>query len=66
MFGKERMLVSSLVVFAAGSVVCAMSHSIEMLIAGRAVQGTAAAVFPLAFGITRDEFPPSAWPRASA
>jgi EmrB/QacA subfamily drug resistance transporter len=58
MFGKERMLVSSLVVFAAGSVVCAMSHSIEMLVAGRAVQGTAAAVFPLAFGIIRDEFPP--------
>jgi EmrB/QacA subfamily drug resistance transporter len=58
MFGKERMLVSSLVVFGAGSVVCAMSHSIEMLIAGRAVQGTAAAVFPLAFGIIRDEFPP--------
>ncbi|MGH2741379.1 MAG: crotonyl-CoA carboxylase/reductase, partial [Thermoleophilaceae bacterium] len=29
-----------------------------MLIAGRAVQGLAAAVFPLAFGIIRDEFPP--------
>jgi MFS family permease len=58
MFGKERMLVSSLVVFGAGSVVCAMSHSIETLMAGRAVQGTAAAVFPLALGIIRDEFPP--------
>jgi EmrB/QacA subfamily drug resistance transporter len=58
MFGKERMLVLSLVVFGAGSVVCALSQSIAVLIAGRAVQGLAAAVFPLAFGIIRDEFPP--------
>lgn len=58
MFGKERMLVISLTVFAAGSLVCALSHSIEVLIAGRAIQGIAAAVFPLAFGIIRDEFPP--------
>ncbi len=58
MFGKERMLVVSLTVFAVGSLVCALSHSIEVLIAGRAIQGVAAAVFPLAFGIIRDEFPP--------
>jgi EmrB/QacA subfamily drug resistance transporter len=58
MFGKERMLVLALIVFGAGSVVCALSGSIEMLIAGRAVQGLATAVFPLAFGIIRDEFPP--------
>jgi EmrB/QacA subfamily drug resistance transporter len=58
MFGKERMLVITLVVFAVGSLVCALSHSIEVLIAGRAIQGMAAAVFPLSFGIIRDEFPP--------
>ena len=58
MFGKERMLVVALSVFALGSLVCALSHSIEVLIAGRAIQGMAAAVFPLAFGIIRDEFPP--------
>jgi EmrB/QacA subfamily drug resistance transporter len=58
MFGKERMLVIALSVFALGSLVCALSHSIEVLIAGRAIQGMAAAVFPLAFGIIRDEFPP--------
>ncbi|MGH2985874.1 MAG: MFS transporter, partial [Solirubrobacterales bacterium] len=57
MFGKERMLVITLCVFAVGSLVCALSHSIEVLIAGRAIQGMAAAVFPLAFGIIRDEFP---------
>lgn len=58
MFGKERMLLATLCFFAAGSVVAALSHSVGMLIAGRAIQGVAGAVFPLAFGIIRDEFPP--------
>ncbi len=57
MFGKERMLVAVLCLFAVGSLIAAMSHSIALLIAGRAVQGAAGAVFPLAFGIIRDEFP---------
>ena len=58
MFGKERILVLVLVMFALGSLVAALSHSIGVLVAGRAIQGFAGAVFPLAFGIIRDEFPP--------
>jgi EmrB/QacA subfamily drug resistance transporter len=58
MFGKERMLVVVLVMFALGSLVAALSHSIGVLVAGRAIQGFGGAVFPLAFGIIRDEFPP--------
>jgi EmrB/QacA subfamily drug resistance transporter len=58
MFGKEQMLVVVLVMFALGSLVAALSHSIGLLVAGRAIQGFAGAVFPLAFGIIRDEFPP--------
>src|SRR4051812_39836046 len=57
MFGKERVLVGVLIGFAFGSLVCALSHSIGVLVAGRAIQGCAGAVFPLAFGIIRDEFP---------
>ncbi len=57
MFGKKRVLVATLGVFAVGSLVAALSHSIGMLIAGRAIQGVAGAVFPLSFGIIRDEFP---------
>jgi EmrB/QacA subfamily drug resistance transporter len=57
MFGKERVLVHVLGAFAAGSLVCALSHSIAWLVAGRAIQGVAGAIFPLAFGIIRDEFP---------
>jgi EmrB/QacA subfamily drug resistance transporter len=58
MFGKERMLVLVLVMFALGSLVAALSHSIGLLVLGRAIQGFAGAVFPLSFGIIRDEFPP--------
>ena len=57
MFGKERVLVLTLVVFGLGSLVAALSHSIGVLIAGRAIQGVGGAVFPLSFGIIRDEFP---------
>jgi EmrB/QacA subfamily drug resistance transporter len=58
MFGKERVLVIALTTFAVGSLVAALSHSIGVLIAGRAIQGIGGAVFPLSFGIIRDEFPP--------
>jgi EmrB/QacA subfamily drug resistance transporter len=57
MFGKERVLLLVLTVFALGCLVAALSHSLEMLIAGRAIQGVAGAIFPLSFGIIRDEFP---------
>ena len=57
MFGKERTMVAVLCLFAVGCVISALSHSIALLVAGRAVQGAAGAVFPLAFGIIRDEFP---------
>ena len=46
MFGKERVLVIALGVFAVGSLVCALSHSIEVLIAGRAIQGVGGGDLP--------------------
>ena len=57
MFGKEAVLLWVLVGFGLGSVVAALSHSLPLLIAGRAIQGAGGAIFPLAFGIIRDEFP---------
>ena len=57
MHGKERMLVGVLGVLAAGTLIAALAHSIGLMILGRAVQGAGGAVFPLAFGIIRDEFP---------
>jgi EmrB/QacA subfamily drug resistance transporter len=57
MFGKERVLLYVLVTFGAGSLVGALSHTIGLLVLARAIQGVGGAIFPLAFGIIRDEFP---------
>ena len=57
MYGKEHWLLISLAVFGAGSVVSALAGSLEVMIAGRAIQGAGGAIFPLAIGIIRDEFP---------
>src|SRR3954452_16353529 len=55
--GKERMLVFVLGVLAAGTLIAALAQTVEVMILGRVVQGLGGAVFPLAFGIIRDEFP---------
>jgi EmrB/QacA subfamily drug resistance transporter len=56
-YGKERLLVIALAIFLAGSVGAAAAWNIWSLIAWRALQGAGAAVFPLSYGIIRDEFP---------
>src|SRR5437660_9255293 len=56
-YGKERFLVVSLALFFVGCVGAAAAWNIWTLIACRAVQGLGGAVFPLSFGIIRDEFP---------
>ncbi|HEY8583906.1 MAG TPA: MFS transporter [Capillimicrobium sp.] len=57
MFGKQRMLVVALGFFAVGSVVSALGTSLEVVVAGRVLQGVGGGIFPLCFGIIRDEFP---------
>ena len=57
MHGKERWLLISLAIFGVGSLIAAVGGSLAVLIAGRAVQGAGGAIFPLAIGIIRDEFP---------
>jgi EmrB/QacA subfamily drug resistance transporter len=57
MFGKKRMLVVTLAIVAAGTLVAALATSIGVLILGRVIQGAGGAIFPLAFAIIRDEFP---------
>jgi EmrB/QacA subfamily drug resistance transporter len=56
-YGKERMLLAVLLVLGAGTLIAALAGSVELMIFGRVVQGAGGAVFPLAFGIIRDEFP---------
>ncbi|MEU9798609.1 MFS transporter [Streptomyces sp. NPDC051000] len=57
MYGKRRVLLASLGVLTAGSVLCAVSSDIAVLITGRALQGAALAVIPLGISIIRDELP---------
>jgi EmrB/QacA subfamily drug resistance transporter len=57
MFGKRRLLVISLVLFGAGSTLAALGSSLEVVVAGRVLQGFGGGIFPLCFGIIRDEFP---------
>lgn len=57
MFGKRRMLVIALLIFAAGSTVSALGDSVTAIVAGRILQGVGGGIFPLCFGIIRDEFP---------
>ncbi|MGW3408754.1 MFS transporter [Streptomyces sp. NPDC000888] len=57
MFGKRRMLLVSIVLLVAGSVVCALSDSLVPMIVGRTLQGLAAAVVPLGISVMRDVLP---------
>ncbi|MFJ3334651.1 MFS transporter [Streptomyces sp. NPDC086766] len=58
MYGKRRVLTAALALMTAGSVLCALSSDIRVLITARALQGAAAAVVPLSISILRDELPP--------
>jgi EmrB/QacA subfamily drug resistance transporter len=57
MHGKERLLVIVLVLLCVGSAVSAVATSLAVMLVGRVIQGVAGGIFPLAFGIIRDEFP---------
>ncbi len=57
MYGKEKLLLWTLAILTVGTLLAAVSTSLPMLIAARVIQGVAGGIFPLAFGIVRDEFP---------
>ena len=57
MYGKERLLMIVLALLAVGTIVSALSSTLALMLVGRVIQGAAGGVFPLAFGIIRDEFP---------
>jgi MFS family permease len=57
MYGKEKILLWTLVILAVGTLISALSSSLAVIVVGRFIQGAAGGIFPLAFGIVRDEFP---------
>jgi EmrB/QacA subfamily drug resistance transporter len=56
-YGKQRLLVWTLVTLAAGTLLAGLAGSLAVLIVARVIQGVAGGIFPLSFGIVRDEFP---------
>ena len=57
MYGKQRLLVWTLLALAAGTLLAALASSLPVLIVARVIQGVAGGIFPLSFAIVRDEFP---------
>ncbi|MDX2604261.1 MFS transporter [Streptomyces caniscabiei] len=57
MFGRRRMLVVALALFAAGGAMAALADSLGPVIAGRVVMGAGGGILPLCFGIIRDTLP---------
>ncbi len=57
MVGKERIIVAVLIALSVGSLISALATTLPVMLVGRVIQGAGGAVFPLAFGIIRDEFP---------
>ncbi len=54
MYGKRRLLLISLVILIAGSLVAALATSLIPLVVGRALQGFASGVIPLGMSLLRD------------
>jgi EmrB/QacA subfamily drug resistance transporter len=62
MFGKQRMLVVAMLGLVIGTLVSAVAPSLAVMLIGRVIAGVAGGVFPLAFAIVHDEFPPERVP----
>ncbi|WP_343319433.1 MFS transporter [Arthrobacter sp. TMP15] len=56
-FGKRRMLMFSLISLVVGSVLCALTDSMGLMLVGRVLQGLAMGAIPLGISILRDELP---------
>ncbi|GAA0481362.1 hypothetical protein GCM10010361_52660 [Streptomyces olivaceiscleroticus] len=57
LYGKRRMLVTSLAVMVGGSLICGFTSDLVVMIVGRALQGFAMGAIPLGIGLMRDELP---------
>jgi MFS family permease len=57
MFGKRLMLLCSLTALVAGSLLCAISSMLEVVVTGRALQGLSMGAIALGISIMRDELP---------
>jgi MFS family permease len=64
LYGRRRLILVLLVCATGGSFLSALSPTLPGMIAGRALQGVAAALLPLCIGLVREYFPPARVPVA--
>ncbi|MFK8847688.1 MFS transporter [Streptomyces sp. Ac-502] len=57
LYGKRRMLLTSLAFMVVGSLICGFTVDMTTMLVGRALQGFAMGAIPLGIGIMRDELP---------
>lgn len=57
LYGRPRVLRVVLVVLTAGGVLAVLAPTFGWLLAARFIQGLGGCIFPLAFGVIRDQFP---------
>ncbi|ANJ12079.1 MULTISPECIES: MFS transporter [Streptomyces] len=58
LYGKRRVLLLTMTAVLVGTVVSACTSSLWPMVVGRALQGAAVGVIPLAYGLARDQLPP--------
>ncbi|ALV62525.1 Multidrug resistance protein [Thermococcus sp. 2319x1] len=63
MYGKKRMFLIALGFYTLGVILNGFAPSFQWLLVTRAIQGFGMAIFPLAFSLVREEFPPSMVPQ---
>lgn len=63
MYGKKKMFLVALGFYTLGVILNGFAPSFESLLITRAIQGFGMAIFPLAFALVREEFPPSMVPQ---
>ncbi|QKQ99669.1 MFS transporter [Metallosphaera tengchongensis] len=64
LYGKKRVLTIIIWIYALGVTLTGFAPTFSLLILARAVQGLGLAMFPLAFSLIREEFPPRLVPTA--
>jgi MFS family permease len=56
-YGKKKVLLVIMIIYAAGIPIAGFSTNISTMIVARGLQGVGLSMFPIAFSIVRDEFP---------
>ncbi len=65
LYGRRKIYILAISIFAVGSLVVALSHNFNILLIGRAIQGFGASgIFPVASAVVGDIFPPEKRGRA--